>query len=233
MCRWAVVSWPFQKAVPVYLILGEIYDPDFQDWIRLHRDLTYLTPFLYSTETNRTDIERDIVYLQETYPLTVGHRLIGKLPDSIIRFGFQRPVLYDLSCNIPVVQEIKRPLYKAQCDSVCLILPANGLTSRGEVAEEALSYGAKWFFVPTNSRLLCRYLFSRGVQKQQLILLHSILPNCLQDANELLRMLHQVKCELVIACSIRNIQNVGKAVRKWREQRNNDIQIKNIKFLPV
>lgn len=136
-CRIALISWPLDKSVENgYINLGEIYDKSMKTHDKLfeiQRDILCLYPF--RCEITDGDIRcyniEDFTHFQDKYRLTRKLQLSGDIPNG--RVAFRTPVLYDLTCMVPVfterrlIQTIKRR--NKPEPSVFVVLPyANPMT---------------------------------------------------------------------------------------------------------
>lgn len=244
MCRWALISWPINQKIPqpCYLILGELYDRNIRENIAIlsqfHRDLQYLYPFRFSKEKNSCNNIEDIIYFQKKYSLTVKLQLVGENEGDIITF--RSPVLYDISCMVPLFDKnVRKIAYKQKNDLICIILPYLNPVDRGKLLEEVVRYGPATFVIigdsygknkDSTATLMCRYLLSCQVPINRILKVrHDKKPECILEAIEIVNAVEQDDYSLLIACRHENIQSIGKTIRTWRK--NDIIEDRRITYL--
>jgi hypothetical protein len=233
MCRWALISWPIGQKTPqdLYLNLGEIYDKNIKSDIftlsQFNRDLRYLYPFRYSQKNNRCSNSEDFICLQKKYGLTVRLQLVGESDRKIITF--RSPVLYDITCMVPLfVQDNCKTFYKQKNDLICIVLPYQDPISRGKLLEECVKYGPSSFVLigdtygengDSTATLMCRYLLSCNVPANRILKIHQDnIPECILEALEIVDFTEgDSEYDLVIACRHENIQKIARTIRWWRK----------------
>jgi len=234
MCRWALISWPIEQKTPyqLYLILGELYDKNIREDITIlsqfYRDLQYLYPFRYSQKENSCYNAEDIICLQKKYGLTVKIQLVGETEQKIVTF--RSPVLYDISCMVPLFEKRgKKMLYKQKNDIICIVIPYLNPVYRGKLLEEAVKYGPSTFVLigdtygknkDSTATLMARYLLSCQVPSDRILKIRDDKkPECILEAIEIINMTEpDPDYQLIIACRHENIQEISRTIRIWRKQ---------------
>lgn len=232
MCRWALISWPIEESAPnnLYLILGEFYNREIRDDISVlsefYRDLQYFYPFRFSVGKNICYNFEDIFSLQKKYGLTAKSQLVGQPTKKVLTM--RTPVLYDITCMVPLFPKRKRKIsYKQKNDEVCIILPYSNPVHRGKLLEDAVNHGPSTFVVIGNIRgqnrdsiatLASRYLLTCGVPQDRIIkMCENKQPECILEAIEVVNMsMVDSDYDIAIACRHDNIQEISKTIRYWR-----------------
>jgi hypothetical protein len=236
MCKWALISWPIDQQTPhqLYLIIGELYDKNIKENIstlsKFNRDLQYLYPFRFSQEENSCYNEEDIYCLQKKYGLTSKLRLVGESKNKIITF--RSPVLYDISCMVPLFEKstsTNKIIYEQKNDVICIVIPYLNPVNRGKLLEDVLKYGPGTFVLvgdtygknkDSTATLMSRYLLSCQVPSDRIIKIRDDkIPECILESIEIINMTSpDPDYELLIACRHKNIQEINKTIRIWKNQ---------------
>jgi hypothetical protein len=234
MCKIGLISWPIDHNTPqnFYISIGEIYDKQVKNDPKVlsefYRDLNYLYPFTYSLVSNKSYNSEDFKAFRSKYKLTIGLKLIGRIPTGVKQIIFRSPVLYDLTCMVPVfIRERKdRISYNPSRNSVFIVIPTLDPICRGKILDEVISNNPKYIIITgsvagdnitSTTTLMSRYLHkmripsgivikSRGDKK----------PNCILQCLELIDIMGLNDLDISIACSCSDITLLQKSVRAWR-----------------
>lgn len=156
MCKIGLISWPVTNKSPfsLFINLGEIYDKEIKDDISLlsqfNRDLRYLYPFKYSFRDNKCYNIEDFKPLRSKYHLTTCAKLTGKGLEDTQEVIFRTPVLYDLTCMVPVFEKIKlekisyNPLMS---QTVFIVVPTLDPICRGKILDEVIANNPKYIIL--------------------------------------------------------------------------------------
>lgn len=229
MCRWALISWPIEEKTPrnLYLILGEIYDKDIRTDItkisEFYRDLLYFYPFRFSVKENICYNAEDIFSLQKKYGLTVRHQLVGNTDKEIL--SLRTPILYDISCMVPLFVKNNRIIYKQKKDTVCIVLSYSDPIVRGKLLKEVLEYGPMTFVLTgdkygknkdSTATLASRYLLTCKVPSECIIKINQDkTPDCILEAIEIVNMtVAYTDYDIIIACQSENIHQTVRSLKK-------------------
>ena len=218
MCRWAVITWPLLgDPEKNKIVLGEFYDPKYKTSAvanSLRRELAFWYPL--KMVGGVFDNEEDIELLRNKYHLTTP--LYEKISCS-----FVSPVLYDLSCMIPLFLEDKKlPVYSSEksTEQIGIIFPHLDPGVRGCIIEQMVLMNLKKFIVlggreKKNSRSIAalsrRFLLMCKVPPERICKIRESRA-CLENALRVCRTL-----EVVIGCSVFDISWIGPFVRCCRE----------------
>lgn len=232
MCKIGLISWPVNTKTPhnFYINLGEIYDKDVKDNASLlsefNRDLRYLYPFRYSVTKNKCYNSEDFKTFKSKYRLTIGYKLVGKIPPENIII-FRTPILYDLTCMIPVFEKVSvQKNFNSSESSVYIVIPTLDPICRGKILDEVISNNPKYIILTgsvsgTNNTstitLMTRYL--RRCKTPMDIIIKSNgdkKPNCILDCLALIDIMGLNTLDVIIACSCSDITVLQKSVRMWR-----------------
>ena len=233
MCKIALISWPIDSKCPsnFYINLGEIYDKDFNKDLTLlsqfNRDLRYLYPFTYSVETKKCYNSEDFKTFKSKYRLTVGYRLVGKIPSKEIIF--RTPILYDLTCMVPLFNKIsyEKIIYNpSQSTTVYIVIPTNDPICRGKILDEVIISNPKYIILTgsvsgdndiSTISLMTRYLLKRGVPRNIINRCNSDKkPTCILECLAIIDIMNLNELDVAVACSCSDITLLQKAVRTWR-----------------
>jgi hypothetical protein len=232
MCRIALISWPISKKSPknFYINLGEIYDKKIQEDITIlsqfHRETAYLYPFRYKDTCYNIE---DFNVFRKRYGLTIRHRLVGNIPKEKV-ITFRSPVLYDISCMVPLFRNTKSiPKKYYPISKACIVLPTLNPIIRGHILNEVIINRPEFIVLAgkrdgknhdSTATLMTRYLRKRGVPMKNIFKIQiDKKPECILDALELLEMINiPMECPIVVACSHEDINIVQRTVRKWRRK---------------
>lgn len=227
MCQWALISWPVKNKTPnsFYIFLGEVENKDPDILSDFYKDLQYLYPFYYSDKKNIYNIE-DIVFFRRKYNLTKEITLVGKPNNDII--VFRTPVLYDISCMVPLFNQKKKTCYVEKNNTIGITVSTIDPIKRGKMLEQAMLYGCKNFIVfggiygsnkNRTSSLATRYLLSCKVPFSQIIKLQEDngIKSVLNAFDTINFMFTDNIKEVVIVCSSENIQSIAKGIRTWKK----------------
>jgi hypothetical protein len=234
MCKTALISWPIDSISPnnFYINLGEMYDKDFNKDVTLlsqfNRELRYLYPFTYSVENKKCYNSEDFKTFKSKYRLTVGYRLVGKIQSKEIII-FRTPILYDLTCMVPLFNKIcyEKIIYNpAHSRTIYIVVPTNDPICRGKILDEVISGNPKYIILTgsvsgdnniSTITLMTRYLRRRGVPGDIIIRCNSDKrPTCILDCLEIINIMNLNELDIAVACSCSDITLLQKAVRTWR-----------------
>jgi hypothetical protein len=254
MCKIGLISWPITNKSPfsLYINLGEIYDKEIKDDISLlsqfNRDLKYLYPFKYSLKNNKFYNSEDFKAFRTKYHLTTSARLAtarlatASLADArsasesskqdISDTGevvFRTPVLYDLTCMVPVFEKIKleKITYnQLLSDTVFIVVPTLDPICRGKILDEVIANNPKYIILTgsisgenktSTITLMTRYLRKRGVPTDIILRCDSDKrPTCILDCLALIDIMELNSLQVSVACSCLDITLLQKSVRAWR-----------------
>jgi len=138
MCILALISWTFAENSPNngYINLGEIYDKNCLQ--ELHRDLVYFYPFRYNSEKNICYNIEDFFSLKRRHPITQRIFLV-KISYQKKILIFRSPVLYDITCMVPVFDSphIPKSISVEPLYDFCIVIPHLDPIVRGKSLEIA------------------------------------------------------------------------------------------------
>jgi hypothetical protein len=238
MCKIGLISWPINSKSPrnFYINLGEIYDKDVKDNLSIlsefNRYLRYLYPFRYSISENKCYNSEDFKTFKSKYSLTVGYKLVGEIPSENV-IVFRTPILYDITCMIPVFEKVLiQPLSSPELSlsspemSVYIVIPTLDPICRGKILDEVISNNPKYIILTgsvsgSNSSstitLMTRYLSRRKIPMDIIIKSKGDKkPTCILDCLALIDIMDLNTLNIVVACSCSDITDLQKAVRVWR-----------------
>jgi hypothetical protein len=215
----------------LYINLGEMYDKSMKDNLPLlsqfNRELACLYPFDYNKSCYNSE---DFKFFKNRYSLTLGIRLVGVKIDYPTRLVFRTPVLYDISCMVPLFEPgffIPRGPSVTPSPIVCIVLGTTDPICRGKILDEVISCNPMYIILTgakfgenynSTTTLMTRYLLKRLIDNKKIIKSHLFKkPDCILDCLEMQELL-QVNdhTETRIACCQDDITSIQKAVRVWR-----------------
>lgn len=234
MCKIGLISWPIDNNTPqnFYICLGEIYDKQIKNdpnvLSEFYRDLNYLYPFTYSLVSNKCYNSEDFKAFKTKYKLTIGLKLIGRIPVGVKQIIFRSPVLYDLTCMVPLFirERQERVSYNPSRNSVFIVIPTLDPICRGKILDEVISNSPKYIIITgsvagdnitSTTTLMCRYLQKKGIPSGIVIKSRGDKkPNCILDCLALIDIMGLNDLDISIGCSCSDITLLQKSVRVWR-----------------
>jgi hypothetical protein len=244
MCKIGLISWPIKNKSPftLFINLGEIYDKEIKDDISLlsqfNRDLRYLYPFKYSLKSNKFYNSEDFKPFRSKYHLTTCAKLAGTglaeggLAEGGLAEGviiFRTPILYDLTCMVPVFQKIKLEKISYNpfiSETVFIVIPTLDPICRGKILDEVITNNPRYIILTgsisgenktSTITLMTRYLRKKGAPTDIILRCDSDRrPTCILDCLALIDIMGLNNLEVTVACSCSDISLLQKAVRAWR-----------------
>jgi len=238
MCKIGLISWPITNKSPLnlYINLGEIYDKEIKDDLSLlsqfNRDLRYLYPFKYSFKDNKCYNSEDFKPFRSKYHLTTRARLAGSLINTTSHTQeaiFRTPVLYDLTCMVPVFEKMKLEKISYSpviSGTIFIVVPTLDPICRGKILDEVIANNPRYIMLTgsiagdnntSTITLMTRYLKRRGVSTDIILRCHSEKrPTCILDCLAVIDIMALNNLEVAVACSCSDITLLQKSVRAWR-----------------
>jgi hypothetical protein len=185
-CKIALLAKSCNSDWNCFINLGEVFDIKIKNDIgklyQLHFTTKYLYPFNITIEDNKIipcNLE-EITNIQNKYNLTRILSITGKKHNN----SFETPVLYDLTCMVPLfspkIERLKINNIPQTGLRIIIILPYTNPIKRGKIIENCLllSYQPKTVFYSIGGikgrntvsiyELTKRYLLSAGVKEENI-----------------------------------------------------------------
>lgn len=232
-CKIALISWPVKNTSPKdgYINLGEIYDKNIKNnksiLQKMNKELSYMYPFRCKIRPKITcsNIE-DFRYFQREYRLTSKLKIEGKFTKNNITF--RSPILYDITCMVPVFRKQTRFKYiqTTQKRHVCILPTCKNPIIRGKLVERCMELHSDIFFIlsgpkmgknkDTCSTLYSRYLLSCSVQKKNIM---KNIEGDIIDGLDLVELIGIDDSAITIVCTSDDIYNLSVSVREWKQEK--------------
>lgn len=207
-CRLAIVSYPKgRSSVSAYLILGELTSK--VDLRAIAKDIEFLYPFRWDG-----NLPEDFEYYREKYKLSTP-KVVGNLKHGIMC----SPILYDLTCDVPVVRKKLKVNFKPK-NRVIFTFSYSDPILRGQILSNCLKLcPCSFFLLGSQTTKMCLYLLKQGFIGKNIVKMPTTegLTTSIVDCMEIFSMIYENEDkEIYIACLSSEVAKIRKHIQKLK-----------------